>query len=102
VALERMKEGGFRSKSAVDDALTVAVAETGVPVVAFDADRVEGGVGLRLSRHGETLGERGRPLPLRQIVIADERGPLAMLVEESPRAAASRPPRSACSSPRCA
>jgi B3/4 domain len=73
VALERMKEGGFRSRSAVDDALTVAVAETGVPVVAFDADRVEGGVGLRLSRHEETLGERGRPLPPRQIVIADER-----------------------------
>jgi DNA/RNA-binding domain of Phe-tRNA-synthetase-like protein len=82
VALDRMKEGGFRSRNSVDDALTVAVAETGVPVVAFDGDRVEGRLGLRLSADGELLGGGGRPLSARQIVIADERRSLAVLVDE--------------------
>jgi len=82
VALERMRDGGFRSRNSVDDALTIAVAETGVPVVAFDAERVEGGLGLRLSRVGELLGGRGRPLSARQIVIADDERPLAVLVGE--------------------
>jgi DNA/RNA-binding domain of Phe-tRNA-synthetase-like protein len=82
VALERMKEGGFLTRNSVDDALTVAVAETGVPVVAFDHDRVEGELGLRLSIEGELLGGGGRPLSGRQIVIADERRSLAVLVDE--------------------
>jgi DNA/RNA-binding domain of Phe-tRNA-synthetase-like protein len=82
VALDRMKAGGFRSSNSVDDSLTIAVAETGVPVVAFDGDRVEGRLGLRLSEDGELLGGGGRPLSARQIVIADERRSLAVLVDE--------------------
>ena len=39
LALERLKSGGFASRSALDDALTIAVMETGVPVWALDADR---------------------------------------------------------------
>lgn len=79
-ALDRMKHGGFRSRNLLDDALTIAVVETGVPVVAFDADRVEGGLGLRLSEDREHLGGgEGRPLPGRQIVIADERRSVAVL-----------------------
>lgn len=85
VALERMKHGGFSSRSLVDDALTIATVETGVAVVAFDADRVAGEVGLRLSRRGERLGV-GRepasaafPLSSGQIVIADAERSLALL-----------------------
>ena len=37
LALERLKAGGFRSRSLLDDALTIAVMETGVPVWALDS-----------------------------------------------------------------
>jgi len=85
IALERMKAGGFPSRSLVDDALTIATVETGVAVVAFDADRVEGDVGLRLSRRGERLGGGGEaaagalPLSGGEIVIADAERSLALL-----------------------
>lgn len=80
-ALERMRHGAFRSRNLLDDALIIAVVETGVPVVAFDADRVDGPLGLRLSQPGERLGgdPEGRDLSDRQIVIADELRSLAVL-----------------------
>ena len=40
LALERMKQGGFKSHNLLDDALTIAIIESGVAVRAFDADRV--------------------------------------------------------------
>jgi DNA/RNA-binding domain of Phe-tRNA-synthetase-like protein len=79
VALQRLKQGGFRSQNVVDDALTIAIAETGVPLVAFDSERVEGKLGLRLARAGEKLGQT-RPLSERQLVIADERRPVAVVL----------------------
>ncbi|HEY8639224.1 MAG TPA: hypothetical protein VIL53_01820 [Solirubrobacterales bacterium] len=42
LALERMKKGAFVSRSQLDDALTIAIVETGVALRAFDADRTEG------------------------------------------------------------
>jgi DNA/RNA-binding domain of Phe-tRNA-synthetase-like protein len=50
-----------------------------VPIIAFDADRVKGGLGLRVSREGELMGEAGRPLSSGQIVIADRERALAVL-----------------------
>jgi DNA/RNA-binding domain of Phe-tRNA-synthetase-like protein len=79
IALDRLKHGGLKSESLVDDALTIAVAETGVPVIALDPDRLEGTPGLRLARSGELLSP-GRPLSARQIVIADERRPVAIVL----------------------
>lgn len=86
VALERMKWGGFRSVSLLDDALTIAIVETGVAVLALDTDRLEGDVRLRLSVSGERLGvatgddPRGtRPLSSRQIVVADAVRSVAVL-----------------------
>jgi DNA/RNA-binding domain of Phe-tRNA-synthetase-like protein len=61
-----MAEGGLRPRGLVDDALTVAVLETGVGVRAFDADRVVGAPALRLDAGGA-------------IVLADEAGALAAL-----------------------
>jgi DNA/RNA-binding domain of Phe-tRNA-synthetase-like protein len=81
VALERLEWGGFRSRNIVDDALTIAIAETGVPVIAFDRDRVGTALGLRLAGEGERLTET-RPLSARQIVVADEDRPLAVLFGE--------------------
>ena len=47
LALERMLKGEFQSRNLLDDALTVAIIESGVPVRAFDADRLEGAPGIR-------------------------------------------------------
>ncbi len=80
LALERLRQGGLRSRNLVDDALTVAIAETGVALLALDAGRVEGEPGLRLARPGERMG--ARPLSDGQIVIADDVRPLAIVLGE--------------------
>jgi len=81
VALRRLKHGGLHSESLVDDALTIAIAETGVPLIALDADRVEGELGLRLARIGEDLAGV-RPLSARQLVVADQEHPVALVLGE--------------------
>jgi DNA/RNA-binding domain of Phe-tRNA-synthetase-like protein len=78
-ALDRMKHGSFRSRNLLDDALTIATVETGVPVLALDADSVTPPLGLRLSEEGERLGGDGRPLSVRQIVVADADRSVAVL-----------------------
>ncbi|MDQ3588407.1 MAG: B3/4 domain-containing protein [Actinomycetota bacterium] len=82
IAIERLEWGGLRSANLLDDALVIATVETGVPVIAFDADKVGDHLGLRLSRKGEPLGASGRPLSARQIVVADEDRPLSVLFGE--------------------
>src|SRR5215210_2794259 len=47
IALERMRKGGFPSQNLLDDALTIAIAESGVALRAFDADKVSGRPGIR-------------------------------------------------------
>lgn len=48
-ALQRLLHGEFRSQDVIADAALLALIETGVPVTALDADRVEaGGPGIRL------------------------------------------------------
>jgi len=79
LALERMKKGAFVSRSQLDDALTIAIVETGVAVRAFDAERMEGRLGIRASAPGEALEGRPAELPSGTLVIADERRPVALL-----------------------
>lgn len=79
MALERMKAGGFKSRNLLDDALTIATMESGVALRAFDADRMEGEPGIRMSEAGEGLEGRPGDLPAGTLVIADERRPLALL-----------------------
>src|SRR4051794_36907272 len=81
LALERLKTGGFASRSVLDDALTIAVMETGVPVWALDADHVEGELGLRAAERGERLGtgEYASDLPGGRLVVADGAGPVGVL-----------------------
>ena len=79
IALERLKHGGLRSENLLDDALTIAIAETGVPLIALDEDRVDRDLGLRLARSGETLGAV-RPLSAGQIVVADQSRPVAVVL----------------------
>jgi DNA/RNA-binding domain of Phe-tRNA-synthetase-like protein len=81
IAVERLRRGGLASENLVDDALTIAIAETGVPVFALDADRVAGEPGLRLARPDERLAGV-RPLSARQLVVADAERPLALVLGE--------------------
>ena len=77
--LERLRAGRFKSRNTVDDALTVAIVETGVPVRAFDADQIEGELWLRVSGKGEQLGGDGLEMPEGTIVIADLRRAIALI-----------------------
>jgi DNA/RNA-binding domain of Phe-tRNA-synthetase-like protein len=79
LALERMKHGGFRSRSLLDDALTIAIVESGVALRAFDADRLTEPPGIRASAPGERLEGRPGELPPGTLVIADAQRPLALL-----------------------
>jgi DNA/RNA-binding domain of Phe-tRNA-synthetase-like protein len=79
--LERMLRGGFLSAGLLHDVLRIALLDTGVPVWALDAQRVEGPLGVRPSLEGEHLG-RGADapqLPAGRLVVADGSAPLAVL-----------------------
>ncbi len=79
VALMRMSKGGFPSRNLLDDALTIAIAESGVALRAFDADRLTGRPGIRTSAPGESLEGRPGELPSGTLVIADEARPISLL-----------------------
>ena len=81
LALDRIKHGRFRSRSALDDALTIAIMETGVAVSALDADRVEGELGLRPAERGERFGEGeyAADIPAGRLLVADAAGPVGVL-----------------------
>lgn len=71
-AVKRLLHGGFRSTGRVPDALLLALLETGVPVWALEADRVDAaGLGIRTSLPGEHLGSVGYPLAPGRLVVAD-------------------------------
>jgi DNA/RNA-binding domain of Phe-tRNA-synthetase-like protein len=73
-ALDRLRYGQFVSRGLLDDALLIALVETGVGVWALDADMVDaGGVGIRISVEGERLGggEYARHLGAGRLVVAD-------------------------------
>ena len=80
-ALDRLIQGGFVSRGPLDDALLVAVIETGVPVWAVDDARLDGPLGLRGARGGERLGEGEYAADLApgRVVVADAAGPVAVL-----------------------
>jgi TetR/AcrR family transcriptional regulator len=61
-----------------DDALTIATAQTGVPLLAFDAAKLDGGLALRRARAGERLGDD--ELDEGRVVMADRGRPLALLL----------------------
>jgi DNA/RNA-binding domain of Phe-tRNA-synthetase-like protein len=79
LALERMRHGGFVSQSRLEDALTIAIIESGVALRAFDAARVVGVPGVRTTVAGELLEGRPTELPEGTLVIADDERPLALL-----------------------
>jgi DNA/RNA-binding domain of Phe-tRNA-synthetase-like protein len=81
---ERMMKGGFLSRGLLEDVLTIALIDTGVPVWALDADRVDGPLGVRTAAEGERLGRAadGVALPAGRLMIADASAPLGVLFGE--------------------
>jgi DNA/RNA-binding domain of Phe-tRNA-synthetase-like protein len=79
LTLERLHDGGFRSKGLPLDALDIAIVETGVALRAFDADRVEGRLCIRDSGPGESLAGRSGELAQGTLTIADGVRPIALL-----------------------
>jgi DNA/RNA-binding domain of Phe-tRNA-synthetase-like protein len=81
IVLERLRAGGFRSRGIVDDALTIAIVETGVAMRALDADQIDGRLSLRLSEDRERLGGEpsGIELPSSSLVLADEKRSLGLI-----------------------
>jgi DNA/RNA-binding domain of Phe-tRNA-synthetase-like protein len=82
-AVTRLLQGGFRSRGALEDALLVALIETGVPVWALDADLIDpGGLGIRLTGAGDRIGrgEHAMSVGPGLLVVADAGGAIhAML-----------------------
>ena len=82
LVVERLTAGEFRSGTALQDAVTIAVMETSVPVWALDGDTVRAPLGLRTAREREPLGrrdDRAPWLPAGRLVVADAEGPVAVL-----------------------
>lgn len=79
IALERLQYGGYESRGLPADALTIATIETGVALRAFDAERLQGALGVRAAGPGESLSGRAAGLIGGTLVIADERVPIGLL-----------------------
>jgi DNA/RNA-binding domain of Phe-tRNA-synthetase-like protein len=73
-AVRRLLQGRFQSRDTLQDALLIGLVETGVPVWALDARRVEvDSLGIRAAKSGQRLGSSpdGLSLPAGQLVVAD-------------------------------
>jgi DNA/RNA-binding domain of Phe-tRNA-synthetase-like protein len=85
VAMRRLMHGGFESQGTLEDALLLAVVETGVPMWAVDEATLDGPLGIGAARAGE---QRPRAdgfaddLPAGRLVVADAAGPVAVLFGE--------------------
>lgn len=79
LALDRLQDGGFKTRGLPADALTIATVETGIALRAFDAEQLEGTLCIRDSAPGEALAGRPGDLSHGTLVIADERAPVGML-----------------------
>ena len=79
LTLDRLHDGGFRSRGLPADALNIAIVETGVALRAFDADRLAGPLCIRDSAPGESLSGAPGELAGGTLTIADGERPVALL-----------------------
>lgn len=79
VVAGRLLAGGLGTGRAVEDAVVLAIAETGVAVCSLDDAGLDGPLAVRAARPGEGLG-RAEELAPGTLVVADDRGPVAVLL----------------------
>jgi DNA/RNA-binding domain of Phe-tRNA-synthetase-like protein len=79
--VQRLFDGGFVSQGHLEDALRIALVETSIPLWAVDPGRLDGPLGIRLSRAGERLGSGpyADELPAGRLVVADAGSPVGVL-----------------------
>src|SRR3954462_11645076 len=65
-AVRRLVKGAFEATNLLDDALLIALVETGIPLWAVDADRAREPLGIRTDRDG-------------RLAVCDADGPIATL-----------------------
>ncbi len=84
-AVRRLLHGEFRSVDLIADACLVALVETGVPVWAVDADRIdEGGLGIRTATtvDAQRAGDQGGYLAPGSLAVGDRGSIHALLFDE--------------------
>ncbi len=72
---------GLRPINAVVDIMNYVMLEVGQPLHAFDAEKIDGGITVRFAKKGEDISaiDGGNfALSANDLVIADEKGPLAI------------------------
>jgi len=79
---ERLEKIGLRSINNIVDIINYILIETGQPMHAFDYDKIQGKqIVVRFAREGETIitiDEEERQLSKQDLVIADNRRPVAL------------------------
>jgi DNA/RNA-binding domain of Phe-tRNA-synthetase-like protein len=91
LTLDRLHDGGFRSSGLPQDALDIAIVETGVALRAFDADSVKGALCIRDSAPGESLTGMSGEMEKGTLIVADETQPVGLLFGSSAEAFAVGP-----------
>ena len=79
--VNRLERSGVRAISAIVDLTNYVMLELGQPMHAFDEDKLQGNIDVRLGRSGERLSLlNGQKLSIdpTMLVIADEAGPVAL------------------------
>lgn len=77
----RLRQAGMRSVSLAVDVTNYVMLETGQPLHAYDADRLQGAIVVRRAHEGETLttlDEVTRTLDPADLVIADDSGVIGL------------------------
>ncbi len=81
-AVDRLLHGEFRSRNLVDDALLIALVETGIPIWALAGELLDdGGPGIRTTVSGDRLGstEYAHFLAPGRLAVADAQNVHALL-----------------------
>ncbi len=79
--VDALESVGARSINNIVDATNLVLLDDGQPVHAFDKDKIDGGIVVRMAHEGEnitTLSDETKELKTSDLVIADYLGPLAI------------------------